>query len=148
MEYTKPQTTCRALLREKWVLLREKFTFYSVKMEEASCWLIFPLGSCSSMERSIIRSFSGNEVAAILQESKVKDGSVAYLPRIRTAGIFPRPAYPGLKLMCPNNFVQRPSRVFFCWVTLRWCFGSILYVNCMSSTNEITQMLSECIFMQ
>lgn len=33
MENTKPQATCRALLREKGVLLREKFTFYSVKME-------------------------------------------------------------------------------------------------------------------
>lgn len=141
MEYTKPQATCRALLREKGFLLREKLTFYSVKMEETSCWLIFPLGSCSSLERSIIRSFSGNEVAAILQESKVKDGSVTYLPRIRTADIFPRPAYPGVKIMCPNNFVQRPSRVSFCWVTLRWCFGSILYVNCINSTNEITQVL-------
>lgn len=147
MEYTKPQTTCRALLREKWVLLREKLTFYSVKMEEASCWLIFPLESCSSMERSIIRTFSGNEVAAVLQESKVKDGSIAYLPRIRTADIFHRPAYPGLKIMCPNNFIQRPSRVSFCWVTLGWCFVCV-NLNCISSTNEITQMLSECIFIQ
>lgn len=141
MEYTKPQATCRAL----W---REKLTFYSVKMEEASCWLIFPLGSCSSMERSIIKSFSGNEVAAILQESKVKDGSVTYLPRITTADLFPRPAYPRVKILCPNNFVQRPSRVSFCTVTLRWCFGSILYVNFINSTSKITQMSQRVQFMQ
>lgn len=93
------------------------------------------------MERSIIRSLSGNEVAAILQESEVKDGSVTYLPRNRTADLFPRPAYPGVKIMCPNDFVQRPSRVSFCRVTLTWCFGSILYINCINSTNKITQML-------
>lgn len=93
------------------------------------------------MERSIIRFLSGNEVAAILQESKVKDGSVTYLPRNRTADLFPRPAYPGVKIMCPNDFVQRPSRVSFCRVTLMWCFGSILYINCINSTNKITQML-------
>lgn len=107
MEYTKPQATC-------WALLREKLTFYSVEMEEASCWLIFLLGSCSSVERSIIRSFSRKEVAAISQESKVKDGPVTSLPRIITADLFPRPAYPRVKIMCPNDFVQSPSRVSFC----------------------------------
>lgn len=100
------------------------------------------------MERSIIRPFSGNEVAAISQESKVKDGSVTYLPSIRTADLFPRPAYPGVKIMCPNNFVQRPSRVSFCRVTLRWCFGSIFCVNCINSTNKVTQMLYRVQFMQ
>lgn len=60
----------------------------------------------------------------------MKDGSVTYSSWIRTA-------YPGVKIMCPNNFVQRVS---FCRVTLRWCFGPILYINCINSTNEITQV--------
>lgn len=71
----------------------------------------------------------------------MKDGSVTYLPRNRTADLFPRPAFPEVKIMCPNDFFQRPSRVSSCRVTLTWCFGSILYINCINSTNKITHVI-------
>lgn len=143
-EYTKPQAACG-----EGVLLREKFTF-SFGLERKGALIPCEDGRSMMLLHPpiwelffIVRSFSGEEAATILQESKVKDGAVLPCPgsevRIYSAGL----ADPGAEIMCPKAFLLGdPQGSPPGWrMTLRWWFGPILYANCITSTIDNTLRL-------
>lgn len=57
------------------------------------------------MEWSIIRTFSGEEVAPISWESKVNDGAVLIYLGSKLWIYSPGLADPGVEIMCPKAFV-------------------------------------------
>lgn len=69
---------------------------------------------------------------------KVKDGAVLICSGSELQIYSPGLADPGVEIMCPKTFVLRgPQGSPPGWrMTLGWWFGSILYINCITSTNE------------
>lgn len=144
MEYTKPQAACG-----QGLLLREAFTF-SFGLEWKRDLIPHEGGRNMMLPHPppwelffIVRSFSEEEVATFLQENKAKDGAVLIFPGSELRIYSPGLADPGVEIMCPKAFVLRdPQGSPPGWrMTLRWWFGPVLYVNCITSTNENTLRL-------